>query len=94
MKHKTLHAVIICVIILLMVFFSFFTTPYVYECDPMLKQVSLDKLLVLKLVWILIFMTNIVCSFVVKSRKKIFFTIYLILSLLSLVKLLSLYFIK
>ena len=94
MKHKTLHAVIICVIILLMVFFSFFTTPYVYEWDPMLEQVSLDKLLVLKLVWILIFMTNIVCSFVVKSRKKIFFTIYLILSLLSLVKLLSLYFIK
>lgn len=94
MKHKTVHVVMICVIILFMVFFSFFITPYDYEWDPMLKQVSLDKLLVLKLVWILIFVTNIVCSFVVRSQKKIFFIIYLILSLFSLIKLLSLYFIK
>ena len=94
MNSKTVHVVIICVIMLIMVFFSIFITPYAYEWDSMLKQVSSDKLLVLKLVWILIFVTNIVCSFVVKSQKNFFLIVYLMLSLFSLIKLSWLFFIK
>ena len=94
MKRKTMHIAILCVMLMVMVLFSFFITPYAHEWDPTIKQVSAEKLLVLKVVWVLIFGANIACTFLARAHKNPLRIVYLVLAALSLVKLVSLFFIS
>ena len=96
MKNKisfksSIYTALLCFIVLCMCFFSLLS-PYTLW-DPMIKQVDADKLLVLKLVWALKFELNTGLTCLTKSHKKAFFVIYLVLTVLSFVKLVWLFFI-
>ena len=83
------YTALLCLIVVFMWFFSLLSP---YELwDPTI--VDADVLLVLKLFWALIFGLNTGLTCLTKSHKKAFFVIYLVLTVLSFVKLVSLFFI-
>jgi len=67
----------------LMLLFSFIS-PYRYEWDETLKQVDDDKLLVLRVFWILTVIMAISTSAVFKSKNKVIFIWSIVLLLISL----------
>lgn len=85
------YGLFICLIILLMFFFALLS-PY-ESWDPLIKQVDYDVLGVLKFFWIIITITNITFTFLTKTHKKTFFVIFLLLTILSMIKLISLFFV-
>ena len=90
-KNNIIYIIVLCITVLSMIYF-FLLSPYELW-NPIVKQVDDDKLLVLRMAWIFIFLINTVFAFITRPNNRVFFVTYLILTLLSLIKLISLFFV-
>lgn len=94
MKNRfknTIYIGALCVVILIMLFFNSIS-PY-QLWDISLKIVDDDKLELLRFLWVNSAIVNLVLAISAKRYKKVFYILFIILTLLSLIKFVTLLFV-
>jgi hypothetical protein len=94
MTPKKVTVVIANIILLILLFVFLLISPYAYEWDETLKQIDCDKLLVLKMFWLLSSFTTVGIAILHHPTRKYLYIYYGIIFALSIYKTVSLFLLR
>jgi hypothetical protein len=89
--NRKLIIVFCNIIIIISVLYFSFISPYKYEWNKALIQVDFDKLLVLKIVWILILLISVLVPILFRPKRKVVYAWYFFIFLYACYKTISLF---